>query len=304
LIGYTIPIPANVTLGSSVIAINANVFQNSTLLQSIDISATGVTAIQASSFANCTALISATLPSGLLSIGNSAFSGSALVSIVIPNGVTSIGTSAFSSCTSIQSIDISLIQVTILNANTFNGNTSLLSILLPTGLTSFADETVFAGCTALTSMEIPVGMTTLPANLFTTCTALTLVSIPDTFIYADWEIIIRAAGYNGTIGTYTPPMAMFSAFQFFEPEQVPNTPTGVTAVRTGDYTITVSWNAPAETDPSVNSYYIISNNAVIRTLNAPANTTNLSLSRGSYHIAVIAINEAGQSLQSNLITVA
>jgi hypothetical protein len=145
-------------------------------------------------------------------------------------------------------------------------------------------------------------MTTLPAGLFTTCAALALVSIPDTFIYADWEIIIRAAGYNGTIGTYTL-MGMFSAFQFFEPEPVPNTPTGVTAVRTGDYTITVSWNAPAETDPSVTSYYIISNNAVIRTLNAPATTTNLSLSIGSYHITVIAINEAGQSLQSNLITV-
>jgi hypothetical protein len=149
-------------------------------------------------------------------------------------------------------------------------------------------------------------MTDLPAGLFTTCTALALVLIPDTFDEPAWTTILETAGYTGTIGTYTPPLGMFSAFQSFEPEpvqQVPNTPTGVTAVRTGDYTITVSWSAPAETDPTVTSYYITSNNAVVRSVNAPATTTNLSLSRGSYNITVIAINETGQSPQSNLITV-
>jgi len=164
------------------------------------------------------------------------------------------------------------------------------------------------GGSAITVYKIYNNGTTL---LFTTPNAtpsFTITGLTNGTLYNISVAAVNAIGignksYSVSATPAIPPMGMFARFQAVEPEPVPNTPTGVTAVRTGDYTITVSWNAPAETDPSVNSYYIISNDAVVRTLNAPATTTNLSLSRGSYHIAVIAINEAGQSPQSILRTV-
>ena len=69
--------------------------------------AQGTVAINASAFDNCKGLTSITIPNGVTSIGNRAFSGCSLTVITIPNGVTSIGNYAFSSCNSLTSVTIS-----------------------------------------------------------------------------------------------------------------------------------------------------------------------------------------------------
>ncbi|MDR2498017.1 MAG: leucine-rich repeat domain-containing protein, partial [Tannerellaceae bacterium] len=56
-------------------------------------------------FADCTGLLTITLPNSVTSIENSAFYGCIrLQSITIPNSVISIGSSAFNECTLLQSV--------------------------------------------------------------------------------------------------------------------------------------------------------------------------------------------------------
>ena len=65
----------------------------------------GVTSIGDWAFSGCTALTSVTIPSGVASIGGWAFSGcTGLTSITIPNSVTSIGSGVFWNCTRLTDI--------------------------------------------------------------------------------------------------------------------------------------------------------------------------------------------------------
>ena len=64
----------------------------------------GLTSIEDEAFSGCN-LTSITIPESVISIGKSAFSGcSNLLSVIIPNGVTSIGSSAFYECSNLKSI--------------------------------------------------------------------------------------------------------------------------------------------------------------------------------------------------------
>lgn len=73
-------------------------------------------------------ITSFTIPSGVETIGQSAFNGcSSLESITIPSGITSIGQYAFSGCTALESVDIPA-SVTSIGAYAFSANTSLESI--------------------------------------------------------------------------------------------------------------------------------------------------------------------------------
>ena len=56
-------------------------------------------------FYNCEGLTSITIPDGVTSIGDEAFSHSSLTSITIPDNVTSIGNSAFSGCSSLTTVN-------------------------------------------------------------------------------------------------------------------------------------------------------------------------------------------------------
>ena len=67
----------------------------------------GTRVICDSAFANCSGLISVTIPNSVTSIGDWAFEGcSGLTSVTIPNSVTSIGNGAFYYCTSLTSVTI------------------------------------------------------------------------------------------------------------------------------------------------------------------------------------------------------
>ena len=140
----------------------------------------GVTAIEASAFYNCSALISVVIPEGVTSIGARAFSNcSALTSIVIPEGVTSIGDYTFYNCS------------------------ALTSVVIPEGVTTI-EEYAFFDCSSLTSVVIPSSVTTIGHWAFGRCYALRSVTflgdVPEGWEYvdlSDWGKIHFSQAYAG-----------------------------------------------------------------------------------------------------------
>ena len=77
-----------------------------------------------------------TIPSSVISIGQSAFSGcSGLTSVTIPNSVTSIGSGAFYGCSGLTSVTIPN-SVTSIEYGTFYGCSGLTSVTIPNSVTS------------------------------------------------------------------------------------------------------------------------------------------------------------------------
>ena len=114
-----------------------------------------------------------TIPSGVTSIGDSAFYGcTGLTSIEIPNSVTSIGNYAFSNCTSLTSIEIPN-SVTSIGYGTFSYCENLTNVVIPSSVTSIGDW-AFIYCTHLVSIEIPNSVTSIGGGVFSNCTSLTI----------------------------------------------------------------------------------------------------------------------------------
>ena len=136
---------------------------------------------------DCTSLSSVSLPSGVNSIGVSAFEGcSSLVSITIPESITKIGGFAFCGCN------------------------ALTSITIPNGV---IDYYAFSTCKSLVSVQIGYGVTSIGNAAFSFCEKLASVKI------MGYPLIDELAFQNAAITecycyTYSPPM--FSANSFSE----------------------------------------------------------------------------------------
>ena len=119
-----------------------------------------------------------TLPDGLTSIGDDAFSDcSKLTSIIIPNSVTSIGRWAFNNCYSLTSVTFGN-SVTSIGNMAFNYCYSLTSITIPNSVKSIGEE-AFDDCSALTSVTIGDSVTTIGYRAFNYCESLTSITIPN-----------------------------------------------------------------------------------------------------------------------------
>ena len=131
-----------------------------------------------------------TLPDGLTSIGDWAFSGcEGLTSVTIPNSVTSIGARAFSSCKGLTSVTIGN-SVTEIGWGVFEGCSSLTSITISNSVKSIG-ERAFAYCSSLTSITIPNSVTSIGESVFEGCEGLTSVTLGDSvtsigsYVFAD-----------------------------------------------------------------------------------------------------------------------
>ena len=142
-----------------------------------------------------------TIPSGVLVIGEQAFSGcKGLTALTIPMGVTEIEAKAFYKCTELVSVNLPasltkignaafsdcgvLRDIALPSALTYIGNEAFLncaiqSIIIPESVESIGDY-AFSGCASLSELTLEYGIKTIGINAFANCTALKEVLIPAT----------------------------------------------------------------------------------------------------------------------------
>lgn len=105
----------------------ANYAFSNTALTSITIP-NSVTSIGSYAFYNCTSLATATIGTGVITIGDGAFDHGNLISITIPNNVTGIGEQAFRANASLATVLCYVAQSAFTSVNAFLGTASPLTI--------------------------------------------------------------------------------------------------------------------------------------------------------------------------------
>lgn len=172
----TLAIPAGVT------SVGTNAFRNCTKLTTATLPQT-ITSISNYMFYNCGVLTAIIIPEGVMSIGNSAFEYcSGLATVTLPKSLKSIGSDAFWSCSALTTLNLSEgMMLTSMGSNVFN-NTALS---LPTEggiryVGSFAYE---LSDRSLAEYVIKEGTTSINAGLFSNCTAMTNVTIPESVVF-------------------------------------------------------------------------------------------------------------------------
>ena len=172
----------------------------------------GVTHIGNNSLRGLSKMTSLSLPEGLQTIGNNAFSSDnneSFTSVTIPASVTSIGTYAFQGCNGLTSITIPA-SVTNIGEYAFANCSKLSTFTIPVGVTSIYRNT-FAGCSSLGSIDIPAGVTSIGQNAFKNCSELATVTLnsnpsigTNAFynIKAGASVTMNLTGHEGESGEY------------------------------------------------------------------------------------------------------
>ena len=185
---------------SRVNEIGDSAFQNSLNLNEVTFAENSLLAVIGhSAFQNCSWLRKFVIPSGVSTIGMTAFAQSGLRSIEIPMNVGSIGASAFSACAKLETAifhsgyipsimgtpDVS-VGATNIPGSIFKDCTKLSTVVLPMTAKTIGDN-AFNGCEALTSITIPLPVTNIGINAFNGCTALTSAIFEDIYGWFNTE---------------------------------------------------------------------------------------------------------------------
>ncbi len=133
-----------------------------------------VTTIMEDAFSNCRNLASVTLPEGLTSIGQSAFSNSSITSINLPSTLSSFGWYAFSGS------DLATVtipgSVTKILRGVFQDCTKLTEVVFSEGLDEIR-EFAFRGCSSLSQIVFPKSLSAIQWLVFSGCSSLSSIEI-------------------------------------------------------------------------------------------------------------------------------
>ncbi|MCR4650144.1 MAG: leucine-rich repeat protein [Lachnospiraceae bacterium] len=148
-----ITIPATVTeLGNYAFAGTANTPSNIVKLDFED--EDSLRAIGNYALAYCSKLEDFSIPAGVTSIGQNAFTGCTFTSIEIPAAVTKISDYAFKDCKQLQHIRFAGHDVTSIGSNAFEGCTAISHFCIPAGVTTLGNYT-FKNCTNMSYVYSP-----------------------------------------------------------------------------------------------------------------------------------------------------
>ena len=137
------------------------------------------------------------IPSGITSIGDSAFSCCyELSSISIPASVTSIGNYTFSSCYALETIDLPN-TLTSIGRQAFY-HTGLTTVTIPDSITEIAEGT-FYYCDALETVNIPDSVTTIGNSAFEQCTSLETIDLPAGLTTLGQEVFRECRGLKSIV---------------------------------------------------------------------------------------------------------
>ena len=136
----------------------------------------GVVSIGDGAFSNNTTLTSVSLPSTLETIGTQAFYYCPITSVNIGAHVTTIGDYAFQYC-NLSSVTIPS-TVTYVGNGAFSNNTLLTTVSIDVPELDMETTEQFAGNTSLVNLTIGSHVKNLTENMFKGCTALTEITIP------------------------------------------------------------------------------------------------------------------------------
>jgi len=163
--------------GTSCTVIEDNAFKGCMSLHNFTIP-TSVISIGNSAFQNCKTLNSiTTIPSNVTSIGEAAFQGcETLTNIIIPNSVTSLGPAAFQDCTGLNFIEFGS-GISAIPQTACQGCTNLSSVIFDGPIIGMGDS-AFAGCTNLSTINISSVSGTIGLSAFAG-SGLTSISIPN-----------------------------------------------------------------------------------------------------------------------------
>ncbi len=171
-----------VNVGSKVVNIPDNAFQNSSNLQTVNMSnAHNLKTIGEMAFYNCQKLQNVNLSSAykLETIGGSAFSDcSALTEITIPESVVLIENNAFNNCSNLAKVDFSKAKsLTTLSNDVFYYCTSLTEITIPESVTRMNGGGTFSHCSKLEKVDLSKAknLTTINSYTFYECPNLKTV---------------------------------------------------------------------------------------------------------------------------------
>ena len=142
-----------------------------------EIDGSPVRVIGTAAFASQGALLSVTVPRGVVEIKPFAFYGCAkLARVSLPHGLSRIGASAFQNCESLARIIVPE-DVETLEYASFSGCRRLLTVRLPASLRTI-ESLAFAGCQSLKGIVVPAGSQTLADAVFSGCESMTEVILP------------------------------------------------------------------------------------------------------------------------------
>ena len=142
--------------------------------------------IAPNAFCDCDNLVEISLPSGLINIGFSAFSGTDLATTSYDNALY-LGNNDNPYLVLLGVIDYSITSC-VINENTkiiysyaFDGCSNLTNIVIPDGVVSIGDR-AFADCTNLASVEISSSVINIDDRAFYNCDSVTSIVIPDNVV--------------------------------------------------------------------------------------------------------------------------
>lgn len=122
------------------------------------------------------AVTSVSMPEGITSMGQYAFSGCQnLETVALPESLTALGSNAFYSCKLLKTIKIPS-NVTAIPGNCFNGCSSLESVTIPAGVMTIGDG-AFQSCN-LNALTLPESLETIGRYAFDSNRSLKSVNIP------------------------------------------------------------------------------------------------------------------------------